>query len=606
MKDQEFALKIFEATMEGIIVVDELGTIIKSNPACECMFGYQQGGLVGIKVEKLIPVTFRNKHLVYRSAYTKAPKNKSMRRVMDLQGFKKDESQFPVEISLSPTTIDNNEVVIILIIDVTQRILTKNNSQIDENKIIEVQNTSFKESYSWNLRTGDRNASNKIYKTLSEESYSVSKKIDQVTNSVEKKKVEKKAIKNQQELKADTIKLKEKIDKRTHELQVTVHQLLESNINLEDQIRITKAAENKAISSQAMCFAIAENFPKGIITVINNDFEILYCVGEGLRVMNLDKINLKGMKIDEIDIFSLELRAKLKKNIQETLNGKHLSFETNYNNNTFAVNTTPLFDENQKIDRALLVYNDINNQKNIEQEIRKSLQKEHELNELKSRFISTASHEFRTPLSVILSSTTLIEKLNKQGGEEKRKKHLERIKSNVRSLVVILNDFLSISKLEEGKVVARPELFDLIAFSSSIINEIKTNKKNGQIITIIKNTDEVEVCLDPKLMLHILSNLLSNAIKYSPKDKKISLIITKNEKHITLEVVDEGIGIPKNEHKNIFERFFRAKNSVNIQGTGLGLNIVKQNTELMGGTISFKSKLNKGTSFKLELPINIK
>ena len=104
-------------------------------------------------------------------------------------------------------------------------------------------------------------------------------------------------------------------------------------------------------------------------------------------------------------------------------------------------------------------------------------------------------------------------------------------------------------------------------------------------------------------MLHILSNLLSNAIKYSPKDKKISLIITKNEKHITLEVVDEGIGIPKNEHKNIFERFFRAKNSVNIQGTGLGLNIVKQNTELMGGTISFKSKLNKGTSFKVELPI---
>jgi len=412
--------------------------------------------------------------------------------------------------------------------------------------------------------------------------------------------------KAEQKLLNYSTELEKKVMQRTHELEATVQELVKSNLNFQDQIQITKIAENKALASQEMFSAIARNFPRGIITVIDNNFEILYTEGEGLIKMGLKKSDLKGFKIDEIEVYSEERRSRLKNDIQKTLTGQHLSFEIECNNIAFIVNTTPLLDENQKITRALFVYNNITEQKKVEQEIRNTLRKEQELNELKSRFIAMASHEFRTPLTAINSSAILLGKQNEHGKEEKREKYIRQIKSSVKNLVTILNDFLSLSKLEEGKVVTNLESLDIIEFSKSIIKEFEPNKKKGQFIKLINNYTANNADLDPKLLYHILANLLSNAIKYSTENKDITLQVSSNNTCLFLEVTDQGIGIPDKDQKNMFSRFYRAENTTNIEGTGLGLNIVKQYTELMNGKVSLKSKLNEGSTFSVELPINQK
>ena len=249
------------------------------------------------------------------------------------------------------------------------------------------------------------------------------------------------------------------------------------------------------------------------------------------------------------------------------------------------------------------VYSNISEQKRAELDIKEALKKEQELNELKSRFVSMASHEFRTPLTAILSSATLIGKLNQPGKEERREKYVKQIESNVQNLVVILNDFLSMSRLEEGKTSFQPEPFDLVQLSKLVVDEIETSKKEGQKITLKHDRPTILVTLDSKLMRHILVNLISNAIKYSAENTKIDIAITSQDNKAMIQVSDQGIGISPEEHYNLFDRFFRAKNATNIQGTGLGLHIVKQYTELMGGTVNFKSEVGKGTTFFVEFPV---
>jgi signal transduction histidine kinase len=251
----------------------------------------------------------------------------------------------------------------------------------------------------------------------------------------------------------------------------------------------------------------------------------------------------------------------------------------------------------------MLVFIDNSRQKLIEQNMLNSLQKERELNELKSRFISMASHEFRTPLTAISSSAILIGKQNEPGKEEKRLKYITQIKKNIENLVVILNDFLSLGKLEEGKVLPKSSSFNLIDFSKSIIQEISPILKVGQAINFMNDQSEILVFLDQKLMHQILINILSNALKYSLEDKIVTFSISSRKERVQMKIKDQGIGIPHEEQANIFQRFYRAQNTNNIQGTGLGLSIAKNYIELMNGHISFKSKLNKGTTFIIEIPL---
>jgi PAS domain S-box-containing protein len=236
-----------------------------------------------------------------------------------------------------------------------------------------------------------------------------------------------------------------------------------------------------------------------------------------------------------------------------------------------------------------------------QEEVIRALKKERELNNMKSQFVTIASHEFRTPLATILSSASLIGRYTKNEDEEKRQKHVLRIKSAVTNLTEILNDFLSIGKLEEGRVQSIPVSMKLEEFSMGLIEEIKGLCKESQQIKF-KYDGIQEVWLDKQLLRNVLFNLISNAIKYSDAGKCIHFQINAGESTVTIVIRDEGIGIPLADQAHIFERFFRAHNAGNAQGTGLGLNIVQNYIDLMGGKVSFDSEVGVGSTFHIELP----
>lgn len=238
----------------------------------------------------------------------------------------------------------------------------------------------------------------------------------------------------------------------------------------------------------------------------------------------------------------------------------------------------------------------------VEQRTKKlteALHNEKMVNEMKTAFVSMASHEFRTPLTGVLSSAILIEKYYKLKDFEKQPRHIERIKSSVHQLTAILEDFLSMDKLERGIVSTTKEQFDLKIFTEEIIEELQWSLKKKQFICL-NFKGETLVLLDRKIVRNIFLNLITNAIKYS--ENEVLIAITVKDKVIHIHINDHGIGIPEEEQKFLFTKFFRAKNAINIQGTGLGLSIVKHYMDLLGGEITFVSTLGKGTKFELSFP----
>jgi PAS domain S-box-containing protein len=235
-------------------------------------------------------------------------------------------------------------------------------------------------------------------------------------------------------------------------------------------------------------------------------------------------------------------------------------------------------------------------------ELTQALERERELSDMKSRFVSMASHEFRTPLSAILSSVSLLEHYTKPEQAEKRQKHIERIKSSVRNLTGILDDFLSLEKLEQGKVEVHCLEFDLREFMDDVVEEMEGMLKKKHQHISFDFSGETLVYQDRKILRNVLLNLLSNAVKYSPEERGIQVSATVNNQQVTIAVKDQGIGIPESAQKDLFTKFYRAGNAVNIQGTGLGLHIVKRYVELLEGHISFVSRENEGTTFTVDFP----
>lgn len=231
-----------------------------------------------------------------------------------------------------------------------------------------------------------------------------------------------------------------------------------------------------------------------------------------------------------------------------------------------------------------------------------ALSKERELSDLKSRFVSMASHEFRTPLSTILSSVSLIAKYTESIDQDKRNKHIQRIHSAVSNLTDILNEFLSLGKIEEGKIQVHFSIFNLKEQLNLIINEISPILKMGQHI-FYNHIGDTQINLDLSLLRNIMINLISNASKFSNENSCIYVNSHFVGNSASVSIRDEGLGIAEEDKKHLFERFFRGKNVINIQGTGLGLHIVSKYVELMNGSIEVDSMLEKGTQFNLKFTI---
>jgi PAS domain S-box-containing protein len=395
----------------------------------------------------------------------------------------------------------------------------------------------------------------------------------------------------------------------------TDEKISQLNKELENRLQQsqTEVSDYKHALDESAIVAITDQ--KGIIKHVNNNFckiskysreELL---GQDHRIINSgyhtkEFIRNLWVTIANGKIWRGELRNKAK-------DGSHYWVDTTI---------VPFLNDQGKPYQYLAIRSDITQRKLAEEQLIKineelenkvkertlelthALEKEKELNEMKSRFVSIASHEFRTPLSAILSSTSLVEHYTSAEQEEKRKKHVDRIKSSVRNLTSILDDFLSLEKLEQGKVEAHNSRFNLKEFIEDGVEEMEGMSKRKHQKVNFNYEGEQEVYQDKKILRNVLLNLLSNAVKYSPEGKEIHVSTIVNNGKVSVSVRDEGIGIPAEAQKSLFDKFFRAKNATNIQGTGLGLNIVKRYVELIDGHISFVSTENVGTTFTVEFP----
>ncbi|MGV3632229.1 MAG: PAS domain-containing sensor histidine kinase [Bacteroidota bacterium] len=392
MEGKEGLDALFMHATEGVLVVNETGEITRINPSAEKLFGYGAGELIGQKIESLVPQRYAGKHQGYREKYGENPHARSMGAGLELYGLKKDGSEFPVEISLSPYSSPEGKFVIGFIVDIT----------------------------------------------------------------------------------------------------------------------IRKQAEER------------------------------------------------------MKTYSAELERQVK-------------------------------------NRTLILEEAVEELEKTKKELFNALDKEKELNELKSRFVSMASHEFRTPLTAMRLSLDLVSMYEQKKDSANHGKHVTKIKASIENLTDILNDFLSVSKLEEGKVENKPEKLNLKTFISELILEIQTLATNKQTINSTYTGNET-VYMDKMLLKNVLLNLLSNAIKFSPEGGAIDINVTTSPSEVRISVRDQGIGISKEDQKHLFERFFRGQNATHIQGTGLGLNIVAKYAELMHGEINLKSTENKGTTFTIIIP----
>ena len=397
--------------------------------------------------------------------------------------------------------------------------------------------------------------------------------------------------------------LEQSIVSRTRELSRTLQVLEHLNEKLE-----TTLAQQKAILDNVPIMIFVTN-KEGIIKFFNPYAERItgYESSEIINKLTPVIFHLEN----EIQICKEQLEAELSYNFENMFDVLKIKAERKemYNHECVyktkdgnlidvAMTLTPIYNRNASISGYLGVSMDITKRKDAENNLVEALKKEKKLGELKSRFVSMASHEFRTPLSTILSSAFLVEKYTTEEQQPKREKHLDRIVSSVNNLTSILNEFLSVGKIEEGKIGLTLSEFNIKNLIETMIQDMNQSLKKGQQINY-KHSGEEFVVLDISILKNILMNLISNAIKFSFEDSLIEITTFTDNSTIKVEVKDHGIGIPDQDKDHLMERFFRANNANTIQGTGLGLYIVSKYVERMNGKITYSSEENKGTTFNI-------
>jgi signal transduction histidine kinase len=253
--------------------------------------------------------------------------------------------------------------------------------------------------------------------------------------------------------------------------------------------------------------------------------------------------------------------------------------------------------------RLLILLRDISARKRGERVMQANLERERQLSEMKSQFISVASHEFRTPLAAATGSLELLERHAGRMTDAKRVELLTRAQRSLGRLTTIMDNVLQLSRAESGRVTVKRMKVDLVQFVQDLIREVEAGDRHGHAIAFLPSGRRDAVSVDTNLFNHILSNLLGNAVRYSPNGTNISVMLDIGEQAFSLTVADEGIGIPEAERERVFEPFARGRNVGQINGTGLGLNIVKRYAELMGGRIDLLPT-ERGTAFRVMLPLS--
>lgn len=339
---------------------------------------------------------------------------------------------------------------------------------------------------------------------------------------------------------------------------------------------------------------MVRNFPDGLIGVFDRSMKFIMIDGQDIDSFDDTK--------STNDIRQPGLPPETLARLKRAFDGENVTCEIRMRDRIYNVIAAPLLEKEGPINEIICVMQNVTERRRMEEGLVKSLEREKELGELKSRFVTMASHEFRTPLTTILSSTFLLENYSGDDFAHQKSVHTNRIKRAVNNLTMILNEFLSLEKLEENKVRVIYQDINIPDYIQDLIYEMEVVKKDGQVVEYQHYGDESFARLDHQLLWSIATNLISNALKYSKVNDKISITTDIRHNTVVMIVKDNGIGIPEDERKYIFGRFYRARNAVNFEGTGLGLHITQKIVHLLQGSITFESQLDKGTTFTVSLP----
>lgn len=385
-------------------------------------------------------------------------------------------------------------------------------------------------------------------------------------------------------------------------------QLEAANIALQHEIIERTRVEVALRDSQQMLQLVIDNIPqlifwkdrKSVFLGCNQNFAQIAGVNSPDNIVGKTDFDLKWKK-EEADFFREYDCQFMDINTPEYHIVKPL-YRVDSKPVWFESHKIPLYDVEGNIVGILGTFEDITEQKQAEEDIHKALAKEKELIELKSRFIATASHEFRTPLTIILSSAELLNNYKHKLSDDKKDKHLQRIISTVLNMVQLLNDVLFVEKSEAGKIQLNRTLIELAKFCSDLVEEMQLSSDKQKILFTCKGEGSIAY-MDEKLLRQIISNLLSNAIKYSPQGGNIKFNLILQQGEAIFQIQDEGIGIPVAEQAQLFTPFHRASNVGTISGTGLGLSIVKKAVDLHQGKINVESEIGAGTNITVTIPL---
>lgn len=548
-KHSEAALRleaIIQSATDGIITISEEGIIELVNRAAATLFGYTEAEMLGQNVNMLMPNPYHDQHDQYLRNYRQTGVRKIIGLGREVQGQRKDGSIFPCRLSISEVLLPE------------RRVFTGIVQDLSKEKAAELALLQEKER--------------------AQRYFDMASTLNVVIDR------EGRIVKLN--------RLGEALLGHTEE-EIEGHNWFDLVIapNERSQLKQQFAEWMAGKNPQLDYFENPIVTHEGEIRLIAWRNAILHDEHHQPMATLSSGIDITEQRAaeDQIRQMNQELEQRVEQRTEELANAV---------NQLLNINKKLEFEiqERKAIEKAL---------RHSESELRKAFEKERELSTLKSRFVSMASHEFRTPLSTILSSADLIDAYPQEDQHDKRLKHTSRIKSAVSNLTSILNDFLSLSKLEEGKVQMSPATFELVPFCEEILDEMQGLLKTGQELRhLSKVAPNQAVFLDKKLLKNILFNLVSNAIKYSEPYKPIECRLEMVPGVLQIEVADQGIGIPEEDQRHLFGRFFRANNVENIQGTGLGLHIVKRYLELLNGEISFTSQLGAGSTFRLRIPLS--
>ena len=609
-----------EAVMEGTIVVNQEFLIVSMNRRAEGMFGYEPDELIGKPLSLIIPGKYRKKHEKLVSDYFDKGKQAKMAEGRSLNGLRKSGEEFPMEVGLNPFTIYQRKYVLALIFDMTET--------VDTRRRLNVRGQALEFALNGIVITDARKKDNPIIYYNKAFQKLTGYKRDEIIGrncrflqGKDRKQagvdVIRKAINEGKSCRVQVRNYKK--DGTLFWNEVSINPIRALNGDVTHFIGIQNDITKRVKDQQEI---------NHLIKIFNDSLNEIYVFDPETLLFthaNFGAQKGSGYKLNElrkmtpVDLMTEFTRSEFKKQLKSTLTNsrKKIQFETIHRRKDGSTYPIEVHIQSSSLENRTLIVAiimDITHRKDYTQklektvferteQLREALSKEKELGELKTKFLSLVSHEFKTPLSAILTSATLVGKYTEAEQQVKREKHLKSIAAEVKHLTSILNDFLSVERLQEGKEVYKLSEFYLSKVVNEVIYSANMLLKPGQKIEYPLNIEEDKVYQDEKIVSLTLTNLLHNAIKYSPENTTILLGVELCDDSIKFIVKDEGWGIPKKDQKHIFDRYFRAENVLTTQGTGIGLNIVKTHLENLGGQISFKSVENKGSEFTVVLPL---